>query len=111
MGHDMRSVILAVFLGMFSVAAWALDLDSAKDQGLVGERGDGYIGAVAASPSAEVAGLVKEINAGRRAEYQRIAGENSQPINVIEQLAAAKAVEKTKSGHYVMSGGKWVKKP
>ena len=57
----MRIFLLAMVMSALSFAALAMDIDSAKAQGLIGERGDGYIGAVAASPSAEVAALVKSL--------------------------------------------------
>ncbi len=94
---------------LFAGSAFALDLDSAKAQGLVGEKRDGYLGVV--SGGADAQALVSSTNAKRRDEYSRIAAQNSQPLNVVEKLAAAKAFELTKSGHYLQdAGGNWVKK-
>jgi uncharacterized protein YdbL (DUF1318 family) len=101
-------------LGMIALlamgsAAYALDLDGAKAQGLVGERRDGYLGVVAGG--GEVQTLVASINAKRKEEYARIAAGNKQPIATVEKLAAAKAIQMTKPGHFVMdAGGNWVKK-
>lgn len=101
-------------LGMIALlamgsAAYALDLDSAKAQGLVGERRDGYLGVI--SGGGEAQSLVSSINAKRKEEYARIAAANKQPIATVEKLAAAKAIQMTKPGHFVMdAGGNWVKK-
>lgn len=89
--------------------AFALSLEDAKSQGLVGERSDGYLGAV--STASDVVILVKDINNKRRDEYERIAKQNGQPRSVIEKLAASKAYERTPSGQYLQgSDGSWMKK-
>jgi uncharacterized protein len=105
----LRHLILALALFVLPVQAFALSLDEAKAKGWVGERMDGYLGPVIETP--EVVTLVKDINNQRRAEYQRIAGGNGQPVDIIQKLAAQKAYEKTPSGFYVQnSQGAWVKK-
>lgn len=94
---------------LFASAAFALDLNSAKAQGLVGEKRDGYLGAV--TGNAEAQALADAINAKRKQEYQSIAAQNGQPLNVVEKLAASKAYEMTPKGQYLMdAGGAWVKK-
>lgn len=96
---------------LVALPAYAASLDSAKAQGLVGERLDGYIGAVAASPSQDVRQLVDEINRARKAEYAKIAAKNGQPVSVVEKLAAKKLIERTGGGQYYMDGsGNWVRK-
>lgn len=89
--------------------AFALSLDQAKSQGLVGERADGYLGIVGAS-TPDVVAVVKATNNARRAEYERIAGQTGQARTVVEQLAAKKAYEMTPRGHYVQDNtGGWRK--
>ena len=89
--------------------AFALSLDEAKNQGLVGETPSGYLGAV--KPSGDVNALVSSINNQRRAEYERIAKQNGQPRSVIESLAAKKAYEMTPSGYQVQGAdGSWKRK-
>lgn len=106
--------ILALVTVLFSVLAapaFAISLDAAKAQGLVGERLDGYISAVSSNPSGEVSSLVGTINAARKAEYGKIAAKNGQPVSVVEKLAAAKLIERLGSGQYYMDkAGNWVKK-
>ncbi|MEA1889407.1 MAG: YdbL family protein [Pseudomonadota bacterium] len=79
---------LLLALTLFAVPASALDLGQAKAQGLVKETASGYL--VAAQPSAEVKALVSKINAGRKAEYQRIATKNGTPLSAVEQQAGKK---------------------
>jgi len=102
--------LLAMLLLCAGAAAHALDLDQAKREGLVGETMAGYLAAVADRPSAEVAGLVEEINSRRRAEYRRIAERNGIELAQVEALAAKKAIEKTEPGHWVRVNGQWRRK-
>jgi len=85
-----RTGLLPLFLALtlFALPASALDLGQARSQGLVKETANGYL--VAAKPSAEVNALVSKVNAGRKAEYQRIAKKNGTPLSVVEQAAGKK---------------------
>lgn len=105
-------MLLVTLLGMgFTTSSWAIDLQAAKSQGLVGEQPNGYLASVKTSPSNDVAALINEINAARKTEYQRIAKRNNTKLDVVEKLAGKKAIEKTPSGQYVRStSGQWVKK-
>lgn len=101
-------------LGLVTLASvspvLALDLDSAKASGQVGEQTNGYLGSVAASPSADVIRLINDINQKRKNAYQDIARKNGTNLSDVEKLAAQKAIEKTATGHYVQVNGQWVKK-
>lgn len=105
-------VTLTFLLGLGS-AAFAMDLDSAKAQGLVGEQQNGYIGLVTTSPSSDVETLVNDINARRRAAYQNVAAQTAgAKLADVEKLAAVKLIGRTPSGQMVQdANGKWVKKP
>lgn len=103
-----KSVIALAAL-LLSMAAFALDLDAAKGQGLVGEQPDGYLGVVKATPDAVE--LVADINAKRRAAYERIATKNGITLDQVARLAGQKAIDKTPVGQYVKTpGGQWVAK-
>lgn len=105
--------LLTLMLSLgFAAPAFAIDLDSAKAQGLVGERLTGYVGAVA-SPTPEVRTLIDDVNLRRRASYQEIAARTpGATLNAVEKLAAEKLISKTPSGQYVeKSPGQWVRKP
>lgn len=101
---------LAACALMGSVAL-ADPLSDAKAAGQVGEKPDGYLGAVSSGAPASVQALVADINARRKAEYQSIAAKNGQTVNVVEALVAAKLAGKARPGEYIMApSGQWVKK-
>lgn len=93
---------------LLAAPALALDLDSAKSQGLVGEKINGYIGAV--KSSGEVNTLVSNINAQRKAHYQAISRKNGTPLSTVEKLAGEKLINRAPRGQFVNSGSGWVKK-
>ncbi|AMO79400.1 MULTISPECIES: YdbL family protein [Pseudomonas] len=83
-------------------------LGGAKAQGLVGEQPDGYLGVV--SNSGQAADIAAQINAARRAEYQKVAGQSGAKLGDVEALAGKKAMDRTPSGQYIQLNGKWVRK-
>ena len=89
--------------------AYAIDLQTAKSQGLVGETTSGYLDAVK-SPSPEVTALIESINAKRKQKFQEIAARNNTSLQAVEQLAGKKAIEKSARGSYVKVGGSWQQK-
>lgn len=94
-----------------SLPAFAVTLDDAKSEGLVGEKYDGYLGTVVTSASNEIRALVDRINTERRKRYQEIAEKNGIPIAEVEKLAARKAIERTQPGHFIqLPGSPWEKK-
>ena len=103
-------VLSAVLVLGLAGGAFAMDLDAAKRQGLVGERPDGYIGAVVGGRG-DVQALVKDINNRRRAQYQAIAQRNGTSLSAVEQVVGQKLISRAAPGEYVMTpGGQWVRK-
>ena len=103
-------IIMLAGLG-WSAPSWAIDLQAAKSQGLVGEQPNGYLGLVKASAAADVKAMMDDINAKRKKAYQSIAQRNKTDLNAVEVLAGKKAIEKTPSGQYVkLPSGQWAKK-
>jgi len=100
----------ALVLALFASLAHAADLDQAKREGLVGETIEGYLGLVDESAPADVKVLVEEVNAKRRAEYERIAEQNGIDRAQVEALAAKKAIDKTRPGDWVRVNGTWRQK-
>ena len=103
---------LALFTTLILAAAqpaFAIDLQAAKDQGLVGETPSGYLEAVK-QPTAEVKALINDINAKRKARFKEIAASNNTSLEAVEQLAGKKAIEKSRPGSYVKIGGAWQQK-
>lgn len=103
--------LCAVLLITVSSASFALDLQVAKDKGLVGETPSGYLAAPVAAASAEVKALMQDINAQRKVKYIEIAAKVGKSLDIVEQLAGQKAIEKTEAGRLVqLPDGTWVKK-
>jgi len=101
---------LIAALGTLASAS-GLDLERAKDQGLVGERADGYVGIVVAHADAPVQALVNGVNAKRRAAYEEIARKNGTSVDAVAVLAGAKLIERAASGEWVTDAdGVWRKK-
>ncbi|MBL4629670.1 MAG: YdbL family protein [Paraglaciecola sp.] len=105
-----KSLVVVSFL--FSSLAFAMSLDDAKQQGLVGEKNNGYLGIVSLQKNVQndTQSLVNDINAKRKAVYIKLAAKNGITLQQVEKLAADKAYKKTSSGHYLFRAGKWVKK-
>ena len=102
------NLITLLSAALLSFSAWAISLDDAKNQGLVGEDSSGYLGLVV--QNAEAKAVVAEINAKRKAQYLKLAKKNNLSLAQVEALAAAKTIEKTQAGHFVEVKGEWVKK-
>ncbi|MDL0430430.1 YdbL family protein [Marinobacter sp. TBZ242] len=112
-----RFVQLGVFILVLGLALPAFSmgleeaksqLDTAKQQGLVGETPTGYLEVVEASGNAR--SIVEAINKARRNEYVRIAEKHDIPVTQVETVAGQKALEKTPPGQYILVDGEWVRK-
>ena len=104
-----KSVFLLPVIALsFAFSAFALDLGTAKSQGIVGETASGYLAAV--KNTAEAKKVVDAINAKRKAKYQQLAKKHGISLAQVEQQAGKKAMQKTAKGHFVKVNGKWVKK-
>jgi uncharacterized protein YdbL (DUF1318 family) len=90
-------------------SAVALSLDEAKTKGLVGEKINGYLGAVDPS-DADAQALMEDVNQKRRQAYEDIAKRNRTDIRAVETLAGQKAIQNTKPGHFIEGPGGWMKK-
>jgi len=106
--------LVGLMLGLVSVVAlpdgaWAIDLSGAKASGLVGEKPDGYLGAIGGG--GEVAALVADINSKRRAAYQASAANSGTTLQSVEVIAGRMAQDRTPAGQYIMTAsGQWVRK-
>lgn len=104
------SVALLIGVFAFQGQAFAIDIDTAKAQGLVGERPDGLLGSVT-TPSADITALIDDVNARRMAIFKRVANEKGQTLDVVQQISGQEFIARTAKGQYVMSSsGKWSKK-
>ena len=90
-------------------SSFALSLDEAKANGLVGEKPNGYLGAVNPS-NADAQALIKDVNQKRRQAYEDIAKRNGTNVQAVETLAGEKAIQNTKPGNFVEGPGGWIRK-
>ena len=115
MGNRHRAwLVCACVVGLIvfgaALPSAAIDLDAARAQGLVGEQSDGYVGAVSASPSADVQALVADVNAKRRAAYGEIAQKNGTAPDAVAALSAQKLIERAPAGQWIGDKGRWTQK-
>ncbi|QTH71317.1 YdbL family protein [Pseudoalteromonas xiamenensis] len=93
----------------FSASVFAMSLQDAKDQGLVGELRNGYLGVAVSSQ--EVESLVKDINQKRKIAYADIAERNNLTLDQVAARAGIKNLERTQVGLLVENAqGQLVKK-
>jgi uncharacterized protein YdbL (DUF1318 family) len=104
-----KRLIGAFLVSMMAFSAWAISLDDAKKQGLVGEMPNGYLGVVV--DSTEAKSLAATVNKKRKSIYINLARKNKITLQQVTALAAEKAFAKTQAGHYIKnSSGQWIKK-
>lgn len=111
MKNTSTALLALIFCLFIFPTAYGLSLQEAKEDGLIGERRDGYIGFVVTGTPAEVQSMVRDVNQQRRERYQQIAQQNNISVEQVSALAYEKALEATQNGHYVQNAaGGWVKK-
>jgi uncharacterized protein YdbL (DUF1318 family) len=102
--------ILAILALLAVEPAHADALDNALRSGQVGETPRGYVAPVK-RPSAAITKLVNNINARRRAAYQKIAQKNGLSLQKIEAVAGARVIQRAPKGtYYKDNGGNWRRK-
>ncbi|MEM8817103.1 MAG: YdbL family protein [Pseudomonadota bacterium] len=107
----MKRVVTALILIFALQNAWAIDIDSAKSQGLVGEANTGYLAAVKQPVSAEVQALISDVNRKRRAQFERTAKSTGATVDQVRVRFYQLALQKTARGHYYQDGsGAWKRK-
>lgn len=107
----MKKIFAAIGLMLILQNAWAIDIRSAKVQGLVGEANTGYIAAVQSPASAEVRALIAEVNSKRKASFANTAQKTGTTVTQVANRFYEIAVQKTAAGEYYQdAGGRWRKK-
>jgi len=107
------NLFLALIISMMAVtvAIAASPLTQPKADGLIGEQANGYIGLVTGNVPADIKKLVNDVNAKRKAGYQRIADKQGTSLAEVERVGGNTAVQKTLSGNYIRdASGAWRKK-
>lgn len=104
-----KKLTCALLVSTMTFSAWAISLSDAKQQGIVGEMPNGYLGVVVSSADAK--SLVASVNQKRKSIYMNLARKNKITMEQVTALAGKKALAKTQSGHLIKnSSGQWVKK-
>jgi len=107
----MRKIFVALGLLLLLHNAWAIGIQDAKEQGLVGEAKSGFIAAVQTPVSAEVRALIADVNGKRKAAFAKTARKTGTTVAQVANRFYELAVRKTKPGHYYQdAGGRWKKK-
>ena len=88
-----RSLFILILSLAFAYPSAAADLGAAKASGQVCEQADGYLRANAGAPG-DVQQMAKNINAKRRAEYDKIAKKNKVTLAQVARLTAEKVINK-----------------
>lgn len=101
--------LLVLFTLMLSFSSFSLELQYAKEQGLIGEQANGLLGMVESSPDVE--SLVKDINERRLGKYSQIAEKNGMTVKQVSLLAGEKTMKKTPVGQYIKNASdQWIVK-
>lgn len=105
------AVLAASLLAAVSAAAANPIIDQAKNQCLIGEQADGYLGVVAGeNPSAAQRREMRDVNQQRRAVYADLARRNGVSVEVTAQLTAEKLINQARPGQCVRDQqGQWIK--
>jgi len=107
----MKNILAVIFLALAAQSAWGSDIGTAKQQGLVGEANTGYVAAVKAPASADIAALIADVNGKRKAKFQQTASETGATVEQVANRFYELAVQKTKPGNYYQdASGSWKKK-
>lgn len=104
------ALVFLILALAFAPAAGALDLDEARARGIVGEQTDGYVGLVKGQGDEEARRLVAEVNAKRRAAYEKIAREQGTAVEAVAALAGQKLIDRLPPGSWIGDGGRWYQK-
>ena len=107
----LKKVLVAIGLIVFLQNAWAIDIRSAKSEGLIGEANTGFVAAVQTPASAEVLVLIADVNQKRKAQFNATADKTGTTVAQVAHRFYELAVQKTAPGNYYQDeGGRWKKK-
>ncbi|GAA3718245.1 YdbL family protein [Oceanisphaera sediminis] len=101
--------LAVILVASLSWSVWALDLQQAKQQGLIGEQLNGLVGVVRGSGEVNV--IANDINRKRLENYQEIARRTGTSLTVVQSRAGQLNIERTAGGHYIqLADGSWRRK-
>ncbi len=101
---------LAFTAALTPASAASAIIENAKDNCIVGEQADGYLGIVpGANASAELRREVRDVNQQRKAVYASIAQRTEVTVDIAATRTAARLVNEAKSGQCVRdASGEWL---
>ena len=103
--------LLALSFIIIATPTWALSLDQAQVQGLVGETPSGYLASVSTTPNSDTQRLINDINEKRKAAYKDIATKAGVTLNIIEIRIGQRLYESAAKGAFLQNQqGHWVQK-
>jgi hypothetical protein len=104
-------VVGATFAFAGKASAGDPQIEAAKDQGVVGERIDGYLGIVNGGADASLIRRVQDINNKRRAVYDDLAEQTNTTTEQVARVTGEKLIGQAGRGEYIMGeSGNWTKK-
>ncbi|ANT65007.1 hypothetical protein Ptc2401_01234 [Prosthecochloris sp. CIB 2401] len=111
MQHTGIRTLLFMFMliGFSASAAMAMDIDTARQQGLAGETDSGYL-AVPPNAAGDAMPIITTVNEQRRAEYTRIATRNGIAAEVVGTMMFEKIYPTLAPGTWVRINGSWSQK-
>lgn len=101
--------IVCTLLVTTLTTAFALDLETARAKGLIGEVDNGYI-AIPPGAGIEARELVTTVNQQRKSVYTDIAAKNGITIEATGQRTFEKRYPEFPAGTWVQMKGTWLKK-
>lgn len=102
-------VLFITMLMLFSASAFAIDLETARAKGLVGEVDNGYL-AIPPGAGADAKQLVDTVNQQRKTVYIDIAAKNGITVEATGQRTFEKRFPDFPAGTWVQMKGIWSKK-
>lgn len=112
-----KHILLALTAALLTLTGVAMAannvIDTAKNECIIGEQIDGYIGVIEADQvSTELDRELRSVNQRRKAVYADLAEKNGVTVQVAAQLTAEKLLaEAAEKGHcYHNAQGQWVRR-
>lgn len=102
-------MLLFALVAAAAVPAFAIDFESARAAGLVGEVDNGFV-AIPPSAKTQETALVTAVNNERRAVYAEIAAKNGTSIEVAALRTFEKRYPSFPAGTWIQIQGKWTRK-
>lgn len=106
----LQTTLVAAILTIASGTAFAMDLNTAKSSGLVGEKENGLIESTLPNPSGDLKDLINSTNAGRLEIYKQMADKQGISLREVQAIAAQKIYDSAQPNEFLQKNGKWVKK-